>query len=336
MKPLEKPAMYFIGVTTGSSSILKIFPLWAEVLGVDAQLIGHDLPLDASAGQYREIVTHIKKDPLARGALVTSHKINLLNATRDLFDFLDANAILCDEISSISKLENRLEGHAVDPISSRLTWSHFVPDGHFARTNSSVPGTRSGPSVPGRRSGPSVPGRRSGPSVLCFGAGGAAIAISVAVARLEDRPKKFVCVDRDPLRLEMLKHTHDQLDTGVKFEYVLSENALENDARVATLEPGSIIINATGMGKDRPGSPVTDAVRFPDHAIIWELNYRGSLEFWRQAKSQSVTHHLQLEDGWVYFLHGWTQVIAQVFHLRITPDIFAKLERAASSFRQPI
>jgi shikimate dehydrogenase len=231
---------------------------------------------------------------------------------------LDANAILCDEISSISKLENRLEGHAVDPISSRLTWNHFVPDGHFRNTNSSEPGTR------------------SGPSVLCLGAGGAAIAISVAVTRLEDRPKKFVCVDRNPMRLEMLKQTHDQLETDVQFEYVLSENALENDARVAMLEPGSIIINATGMGKDRPGSPVTDAVIFPQHAIIWELNYRGSLEFWQQAKSQAVTRNLQLEDGWVYFLHGWTQVIAQVFHLEITPEKFAQLGRAASGFRQPI
>jgi shikimate dehydrogenase len=314
MKILERPTMYFIGVTTGSSSILKIFPLWAEILGIDAQLIGHDLPLDASENQYREIVEHIKSDPLARGALVTTHKINLLNVTRVLFDFLDANAMLCDEISSISKLENRLEGHAVDPISSRLTWNHFVPDGHFKNTNSSV---------------------------LCLGAGGAAIAISVAVARLENRPKKFVCVDRDPQRLEMLKHTHDQLETTgllktMQFKYVLSESALENDARVALLDPGSVIINATGMGKDRPGSPVTNAVQFPDHAIIWELNYRGSLEFWQQAKSQSVTSHLQLEEGWVYFLHGWTQVIAQVFHLEITPEIFARLERAASSFRQPI
>jgi shikimate dehydrogenase len=318
MKALEKPTMYFIGVTTGSSSILKIFPLWAEILGVDTQLIGHDLPLDASDTQYREIVEHIKNDPLARGALVTSHKINLLHATRDVFDFLDANAILCDEVSSISKLNNRLEGHAVDPISSRLTWNHFVPDGHFKNTNSSEPGTR------------------SGPSVLCLGAGGAAIAIGVAVARLEDRPKKFVCVDRNPARLNMLKHTHDQLETDVQFEYVLSENALENDARIAKLEPGSIIINATGMGKDRPGSPVTDAVQFPHHAIIWELNYRGSLEFWQQAKSQTLTCNLQLEDGWMYFLHGWTQVIAQVFQLRITPEIFVKLELAAVEFRQSI
>ena len=294
--------MYFIGVTTGSSSILQIFPRWADILGIDAELVGHDLPLDATPDQYREIVQHIKTEPLARGALVTTHKINLLHAAKDLFDFLDKNALLCDEISSISKNAGRLEGHALDPISSKFTWEHFVPRDHFKRTGSSV---------------------------LCLGAGGAAIAISVAVSRLEDRPKTFTCVDRDPERLRMLQRTHEQLETDVRFEYVRSENPLENDARIANLEPGSIVINATGMGKDRPGSPITDAAIFPHDGIVWELNYRGSLEFWHQAKAQQQTQNLTLEDGWVYFLHGWTQVIAQVFHLTITPEVFLRLERAA-------
>ena len=29
-------------------------------------------------------------------------------------------------------------------------------------------------------------------------------------------------------------------------------------------------------------------------------------------------HNLTIEDGWVYFLHGWTQVIAEVFHIELT------------------
>jgi shikimate dehydrogenase len=46
MTPLERPTMYFIGVTTGSSSILKIFLLWAEILGIDAQLIAQVFHLE--------------------------------------------------------------------------------------------------------------------------------------------------------------------------------------------------------------------------------------------------------------------------------------------------
>lgn len=33
----EKPTFYFIGVTTEQSSIMRVFPKWAELLGLDAQ-----------------------------------------------------------------------------------------------------------------------------------------------------------------------------------------------------------------------------------------------------------------------------------------------------------
>jgi len=36
-----KPTMYFIGVTTGKSSIMKIFPAWAKALGLgDVEIKG--------------------------------------------------------------------------------------------------------------------------------------------------------------------------------------------------------------------------------------------------------------------------------------------------------
>ena len=31
----EKPTFYFIGVTTEQSSIMRVFPKWAELLGLD-------------------------------------------------------------------------------------------------------------------------------------------------------------------------------------------------------------------------------------------------------------------------------------------------------------
>ena len=33
---MEKPVMHFFGVRTGGSSARTLFPLWAEVLGLDA------------------------------------------------------------------------------------------------------------------------------------------------------------------------------------------------------------------------------------------------------------------------------------------------------------
>ena len=62
----------------------------------------------------------------------------------------------------------------------------------------------------------------------------------------------------------------------------------DNDARPGALKPGSLVINATGLGKDAPGSPLTDAVPFPaSAAIAWDLNYRGDLVFLDQAERQA-------------------------------------------------
>jgi hypothetical protein len=41
------------------------------------------------------------------------------------------------------------------------------------------------------------------------------------------------------------------------------------------------------------------------------------LVFLRQARAQIDARHLQVEDGWTYFIHAWTRVIAEVFHLDI-------------------
>jgi shikimate 5-dehydrogenase len=100
-------------------------------------------------------------------------------------------------------------------------------------------------------------------------------------------------------------------------EYVLAPNQIENDAILNRLKPGSLVVNATGLGKDSPGSPVTQAGQFPERGIVWELNYRGDLVFLDQAHAQEAERNLQIEDGWTYFIHGWTRVIAEVFHINI-------------------
>lgn len=102
------------------------------------------------------------------------------------------------------------------------------------------------------------------------------------------------------------------------------------------LPAGSLVINATGMGKDRPGSPVGENGRFPHNGIVWEFNYRGERDFMHQALAQRQSRQLVVEDGWLYFLHGWTQVIAQVLHFEITDELFKQLESVANFVRPPM
>ena len=71
--------------------------------------------------------------------------------------------------------------------------------------------------------------------------------------------------------------------------------------------------------KDAAGSPITNETQFPANGIAWDFNYRGDLIFLDQARAQQKEKDLQIEDGWIYFIHGWTHVVAEVFHTVIPP-----------------
>ena len=61
--------LYFIGVTTTKSSIMKLYPLWAEALGIgDTVIKGIDIEIHADPQVYRKVVEFIKQDELSMGA----------------------------------------------------------------------------------------------------------------------------------------------------------------------------------------------------------------------------------------------------------------------------
>lgn len=304
------PTFYFIGVTTGKSSIMKVFPLWMKVLGRPEIVIeGIDLKIHDAPQAYRQAVAQIQRDPLSIGALVTTHKIDLYQAARDMFDYLDPYAQICGELSSISKRDGALEGHAKDPITAGLSLDAIIGPGYFGRT---------------------------GGDVLCFGSGGSGVATALHLINKTDpadRPKRFVFTNRSQWRLDHAQAMIESQGTDIEFVYVQNEDAAINDQWMASMPAGSVVINSTGMGKDTPGSPISWQGLFPLDGVAWEFNYRGELDFLHQALAQKETRRLCVEDGWVYFVHGWTQVVAQVLHVDLTPELFAELERAAASTR---
>ncbi len=306
-----RPTFYFIGVTTTKSSIMRVFPLWARELGYPEVVIeGIDLKIHDDPEAYRGAVAQIKYDPQSLGALVTTHKIDLYNAARDMFDYFDPYARICGEISSISKRDGRLEGHAKDPISSGLSLDAIIGENYFGKT---------------------------GGWVLCFGAGGSAVATLLHLINKKspgDRPAKFIVINRSLSRLDHMRAMVSGQTTDIEVVYQQNEDPLKNDAIMASLPPDSLVINATGMGKDTPGSPITWEGVFPERAIAWEFNYRGKLDFMRQALAQVSSRYVRVEDGWLYFLHGWTQVVAQVLTIDLTPDRFARLASLAETVRK--
>jgi shikimate dehydrogenase len=306
-----QPTFYFIGVTTTKSSSMKVFPMWAKSLGLkDAVIKGIDIEIHANPEVYREVVDFIKHDELSLGALVTTHKIDLYNATKDMFEYLDPYASMFGELSSISKKDGRLEGFAKDPISSGLSLEAFVPKNFW---------------------------KDHGGDVLLLGAGGSSIAMSSYLLNKnkgDNIPSKLIVGNRSKPRLDEIERLVKEINPDVPAEFHLTPEPTQNDALVNKLRPYSLIVNATGLGKDRPGSPLTSGAQFPENSLVWEINYRGDLLFMHQALKQKDTKNLHVEDGWIYFVHGWLQVIAEVFHVDIKGKVFVECERIANDIRK--
>jgi shikimate dehydrogenase len=290
--------LYFVGVSTSRSSIMTIFPAWAAALGLDAEIRGIDLPLDAPADRLRGVLEEMAADSAAAGALITTHKARMFDSAADRFSGLDTWARLCREVSCVAVRGRSLLGWAKDPITSRQAYTHLLGDDPWATGDTDV---------------------------VCIGAGGAGLALTVAVLGEDRQPARYVLVDKDPRRLDVARAALAPLDVRAEVDFVVADGAQAADRLVSAASPGALVVNATGMGKDIPGSPVSEAVRFPHGAVAWDMNYRGDLRFLEIARSQAEHDGLLVSDGWRYFLHGWTEVIAEIFEEPIEGETFAEL-----------
>jgi shikimate 5-dehydrogenase len=281
----------FVGVSTARSSIVQVFPAWMEHLGIDCALEGVDCRIHDDPAVYRGIVSILARDPGVVGALVTAHKVDLYAAAGDLFGELDPCARLLGEVSCISKRDGRLLGTAVDAVSGGLALEAFVPAGHFAS---------------------------SGGEVCILGAGGASAALVAYLTTRrseQDRPRRITVTDRAGLRLAAVARICERMCPESAVSFTRVRETADNDAAVSRLPAGSLVVNATGLGKDGPGSPIGSGAPFPERGYAWDLNYRGDLLFLRQAAAQAARRRVTVENGWGCFVHGWTRALAIVFGL---------------------
>ena len=295
----NQKAMEFFGVRTEGSMSLRLFPVWAQALGIQgANLRGVNLPIDGKPETYRKAVQRLKRDPEVYGALVTSHKLSVVRAAGELIDQYTPASKLTGEVSALYKRGGELWGDAVDPENCGLAMADLLPPNWWSLNEEA--------------------------GILVLGGGGACVALLVHVLQQTVNAPSFVqVVEKRADNLDHCARVAGQLDSGkTTVEFIHSSQPQVCDQLVSKLPPCSMVINATGMGKDLPGSPVTDAVRFPDGGVVWELNYRGERPFLHQARKQSEARSLIVADGWHYFLRGWSSVIGLVFNIPITQNRF--------------
>ena len=293
--------LQFFGVRTAGSSALKLFPKWAEALGISgARIEGVDIDLDSDPQIYRDHLQTIVENEHIRGALVTSHKLNVISAAEDLFDARSQPSVICSEVSCIYKDGGKLLAHAPDAECAMRVMDLMLGENYW--------------------------GRHPQAQLLLIGSGGASAALVLAQTLSGNRlPAEIKIVDITRSRLDHILQIARSLDNNLVLRSYEHQEAIQNDALVADLPAHSIIVNATGMGKDLPGSPITDACRFPDGSLAWELNYRGPRLFMEQAKKSAS----RVEDGWDLFVMNWYTVIATVFSLELSEEGFERFKVAS-------
>ena len=279
--------MYFIGVSTAQSAVNRLFPRWIAAIDQPAtQLIGLDLPINAPPRTYHTAIHRMLHDPTCLGALVTTHKLAIYREAANFFTSFDTDARLLGEVSCIVKRGSELTGLALDTITAGLALESVL--------------TRAIEPVR---------------AALIIGAGGAGVALALYLSR--KHPEIHVTL------------TDTAADRTAHVAQVTPYRCVPTDspdALLAALPSGSLIVNATGMGKDRPGCPTSPATRFPGDALAWDFNYRGDLQFLHHASAQGS----QAIDGWEYFLHGWSQIMAKVLGFELTAERFRAMSVAAS------
>ena len=101
------------------------------------------------------------------------------------------------------------------------------------------------------------------------------------------------------------------------------------DRFVERVSDNPLVVNATGMGKDILGSPLSNNCRFPFGSTLWDFNYRGERQFLEDARPVIEQFGLTLVDGWHYFICGWYQVMTLVFGSNRNETLLIAFECAA-------
>ena len=249
-EPEPEPLRFvFLGVSTGSSSIQRIFPAWMEALGrTDVVLQGVDLPLGASGAEMLALVDAMRTDSHVVGGLVTSHKLSVFSACRDSFAHLSEAALQLEEVSGIYKTPAGLAGWAADPPAMAAALDRMGLRAQHWRQHAEA-------------------------EVVCFGCGGAATALAYAIygeagGAIKALPRLRV-TDVDLRRLTDLERKCKRFLPRAS-GLVTFHRADQTDPDgwpAGPPPPHSLVVNATGMGKVRHTHTHTHTHFFSPHSF---------------------------------------------------------------------
>jgi shikimate 5-dehydrogenase len=294
----------FVGADASGSRALTLVPAWASSVGLSLTVEPVDVPVGAPPGAFGGIVEALATGDRL-GAVVTDHKVGMFQAVRGRCIQVSPDADTLGECSVLVSRRTGLAAYATDVGSVGE-----VADDLLQASSTAAP------------------------VVVCLGAGGAGAALCLHLLAQPSRSllRRIVVCERDEVRAgEFLRVFESITDRAPEVDLVVEVGEGPWDQVVASAAAGSLVVNATGLGKTSGGSPVTDEVCFPIGATVWDLNYRGPLQFLHQAREQAAERQLGVHDGTSLFATGW---LAALRALGIHPGD-QDVERFVAMAREP-
>jgi shikimate 5-dehydrogenase len=283
----------FVGVTTRQSAVVPLFESWCRALRLNWELRHWDIELDASRKVYDQFLSSVRSENYV-GALVTTHKANLYSLSGLNFDLLEPSCVSLAEVGVVYRRGDAICGGVSDIESGGAVLERIVLSQHWK-----------------------VGSRRA----VVLGAGGAGLAAAWNLAvRGVGHATSVTLVEARRDRLLEVQDLLSRWPTMVPL--TLEHTTADADKFLTSPEPAGLVINATGLGKDRPGSPIASAASLPDRCMVWDFNYRGTLEFLKMARKPAVARDIECFDGGDYFAAGWSVVMCRVAGIPWSREIF--------------
>lgn len=324
-RPDAARRIVFVGVSTGGSVVRRAFPGWMELLGAEHCVLDCvDLPVGASPAAYRDLVLDLSADPLVYGAVITAHKAALFEHAADLLAGVSPQSRLLGETSVLYR--------PTPTFTPTLAPDPDAPSPTLYGTAIECESVTAALCQMG--DGQSLTSRTA--DLVALGAGGTTRALLAALGSADrpaaDRPRRIHLIDLSARNLALAAALAARLPVPPLLRARLTAGSTDL-SEVGPLPPGSLIVNATGLGKDRPGSPLRLPVPWPQDALVWDLNYRGARPMLADARSAPPERRIRTFDGWSLFIHGWARGLEQILGREIGPKERAAMDEIATTSR---
>ena len=267
----------FLGRDTTGTLAAKSFPAWMRLFDADCELVCINMSPDSGDQEYVSLLARVRDLKGCAGMMVTSHKVRLYQAAHTSFDRSSSDVELLEEVGGVVVSDKRVVAVSPDAAGFRDEFRQHV------NTTSAV-------------------------DIIVLGGGGASRAIALVASALPN-VRRIAVTEIDSRRRSELQRWVAWLRIRGVNKPIDILPAEANNELTSNAAPGALVVNASGLGKDSAGSPISRKVKFPFGSIVWDLNYRGELTFLDHANDQADKRDLFVMDGFSLFVKNWTWLL---------------------------